>query len=140
MTESQDVRLYSKAQVSLAAFLCLPIAGGILIGKNARAMGNPEAARQIVKKSAVWTVIALTAALFLPFAVPIANVFVVQHWYRQTQEAAFKDHIAQGGEKASWAAPIGFGLAGMVVLILVLAIISYCALMIVEFAWSTGDG
>ena len=140
MTEPQNVKLYSKAQVSLAAFLGLPIAGAILIGKNARSMGNRKAGRQSVAVGALGTVTVLTMACFLPgftLILPIANVLGVQQWYKQTQEAAFKDHIAQGGERGPWAVPIGLG---MVVLILMAAIIYFGIVMLVVLAWSKGDG
>ena len=140
MTEPQNVRLYSEGQVTLATFLGLPIAGGILIGKNARAMGNPKAARQSIAVGAVGTVIVLATALLLPpltLILPVAYVIGVQQWYKQTQEAAFKDHLAQGGERGSWAVPIGVGL---VVLILISAIIFYGVAMIGLLAWSRGDG
>ena len=140
VTEPQDVECYSTAQMSLAAFLGLPIANAIPIGKNARSMGNRKAARQSVALGALGTVIVLTMACLLPgftSILPIANVLGVQQWYKQTQEAAFRDHIAQGGERGPWAVPIGLG---MLVLILMGAIIYFGIVMLVVLGWSKGDG
>ncbi len=125
MREPQNIKLFSKAQVSLATFLGAPIAGAILIGKNHKASGHPKAARQSCTVGIVGTAILLIVAFFLPdnfpnVVLPIASLIAVRQWYIQVQEATFKTHIAEGGEKGSWGLTVGIGL---LFLVLIMALI-----------------
>ena len=128
MPESQDHaenKMFSKAQVSLATFLGAPIAGAILMCKNCKAMGQPKGAQQSITTGIIGTVIILVIAFFLPdnipdMILPIASLFAVQQWYKQTQEESFKSHISRGGGKGSWWFAIRIGLS---CLILIFAVI-----------------
>jgi hypothetical protein len=125
MTEGRDIKLFSQAQVSLATFLGSPMAGALLIRRNHQALGHGKAAQQSLIVGLVGTTIVLVAGFFLPdnvpnLVLPIASLLAVQQWYKQGQEHLFKAHVANGGQKGSWATAIGIGV---LLLIVIMAII-----------------
>ena len=125
MTGPQDIKLFSKAQVSLATFLGAPIAGALLMRLNYKALGHAKAAQQSLTVGIVGTAILLVVAFLLPedfptFILPLAALFAVQHWYRKTQEETFKTHVANGGRKGSWGTTMGLSLLLMVVIFTVI--------------------
>jgi hypothetical protein len=112
MTETKEIKLFSKAQVSLSTFLGAPIAGALLMRMNYKALGHTKAAKQSLSVGIAGTAMLLVVAFFLPdnfpnLVLPIASLFAVQQWYKQGQEQTFKTHVANGGQKGSWGTAIG---------------------------------
>ena len=87
----------------VAAFLGTPIAGAILMAKNAKAMKNPKSAKLIVT-------IVTVGIVFSQYLTPIYFICSIGliWWYKKRQATAFEAHIAQGGKKGSWAMIIGY--------------------------------
>jgi hypothetical protein len=134
MTEPQDIKLFSKAQVSLATFLGAPISGALLMRMNYKALGHTKAAQQSLAVGIAGTVILLVIAFFLPdnfpnLVLPIASLFAVQQWYKQAQEETFKTHVANGGKKGSWGTAIGISL---LLLVAILAVIFGVVMLLPE--------
>ena len=134
MTEPKGITLFSKAQVSLATFLGAPIAGALLMRMNYKALGHAKAAQQSLIVGTVGTAFLLVLAFFLPdnfpnLVLPIASIFAVRQWYKQAQEATFKTHVANGGQKGSWGTAIGLSF---LFLVLILAIVFGAVMVLPE--------
>jgi hypothetical protein len=121
-------RLYSHNQVMLATLLGSPIAGGALASLNWRRLGKEKEARQWLAMGAGFTVLVVALALVLPESVPgtgiaIGSVVGMRHAALVGQGPAVAAHVAAGGKLAPWWHAILVGLAGMLVVLLPVAVV-----------------
>jgi hypothetical protein len=113
-----EYKLYSAAQVTLAAFLGSVLAGGVLLALNYRALGD--------RRAAVWSVLlgllALAALLGIGFTLPdpastvvclllnIVGLVVIYQITRGLQGARYEAHLDRGGRGGSTGAAVGIAL------------------------------
>ena len=131
---SDNATFYSKAQVLVITLIGLPIAGAILIGKNAKTMGEHQAVHKI-HAIGILVTIACLSLIFLIFS--LVGIWI---WYDKKQKTAFDTHIAKGGKQGTWGATIGIGICSLFIILLISIILIYAVVMMGCWAWSVGDG
>ena len=118
------MKLYTERQVQLASFLGTPVAGGILMARNAERSGQEGGRKKYIAISVVATAGLLTLALILPkrptgnFLLPLMAACAMQWWYQR----------ARGGligkfpevERESWWAVVGLSLLVAIALFILL--------------------
>lgn len=124
---ASDFELYKVSGVGIATFLGTPIAGGLLMSRNFKRLGNEAAARKTLILSVMGTIAVFVLAFFIPenidvpgSALAAPQLVLMIMLTKQLQEKDIKQHEEAGGIMASnWKA---LGIAMLVVLaILVLA-------------------
>ena len=115
------VGLHTQKNIVAATFLGGPLAGGYLISRNFRILGNDDAAEHSLL-IAIITAILIFGNLFvmLPenfplIAIPIVSAAIVFYIVRSYQGQQIKEHLEKGDQKASplWKA-VGVGLIALV--------------------------
>jgi len=114
-------KLYSPAQVTLAAFLGSPLSACWFFAANYRALGNAAAANRCLGWGALGTALLVALGFVLPqeirSVIPVASVVMVSQAARQAQGAAVEAHRAAGGRLGSWWAVIGVSLLALAVIL-----------------------
>jgi hypothetical protein len=100
------VRLYSPTQVGVASLLGSAVAGGILIGLNERALGNPSPFLKPLFVSGGIVLAVLLIGQLLPESFPtfvfgLAQFFAMKAYVDATQAATFREHVEAGGLRGS---------------------------------------
>ena len=125
-----EYKLYPESAVTLATFLGSAIAGGIVLAIDLRRLGRPREAWRWLLGTAFVTALLLTMALRLPEGLPggmlwLLVVLVMAAVGRSMLRRPLAEHRTAGGEIASLWGAAGVGLAsvlGMIVLLAVVAI------------------
>jgi hypothetical protein len=108
-------QLYSRAGVTIATFIGMPLAGCLLLAANYRQLENTRAALKCIIWGAAVSIMLLVGAYFLPDStpnsvVPIAYTIAMFNLATRLQGNIFTTHLQNGGRAASnWkAAGVGF--------------------------------
>ena len=121
-------KLYSPKQIVGAAFLGTPIAGGIVMAENFRALGNDARAKATIQVSIALTVTVFVLAFYLPERTPTSllpaaycGLFL---WYaNKYQLKPFERHMAAGGPQQSNWRVFGIGVGCLVGVLVVLVVL-----------------
>ena len=113
--------MYSPGQVVAGTFLGAPLAGGLFLASNFRAMGEEDLAKASNQVSFGLTVLTMVLAFLVPEETPnslIPGVYTAgYYWFvNKTQAKHFEAHIEAGGPKQSHWRVAGIGLACMLAL------------------------
>ena len=124
-------KVYTPAQVALAAFVGGPLPACWLAALNASQLRQPA-------QRAVWLIVGVagTALIFyvglflLPdrvphFMLPLAYTIALRESVRNIQGNDLTDLRAAGAKKGSWAMVIGIALAGLVLMLGIVAFMIY---------------
>jgi len=114
-TEEQTKELYSCGQVVLATMIGSMLACSILLARNYEVL-NDEANAKNALTVGIGAAIAVLAiyslvpySLYEWFALQAVWMFAAREWFKLSQGAAFKEHLAAGGKKASAWTALGIG-------------------------------
>jgi len=128
------MKIYSDKQVSLATFLASPIAGGILMAHNERAIGRREMAWYYICITIAATVVLILLSIFvLPerkpgnYLIPLLLAAAMKYWSGRVQGNILTSGDFPDAKRASWWATIGISL---------LVVISF-AVLIIGYALTT---
>lgn len=124
-------RLYALGGIGLATFVGSPIAGGLLIAANYRALGQPGKAPATLVLFLLASVAVLALALVVPESVPNAAFIVPQLLVtlavaRWLQGDAIRAHQARGGQMHSnwrafgWSVLVAVGMLAALVAVMFL--------------------
>ncbi len=110
------MKLYTENQVATATFLGSPIAGGILMARNAKRVGQKGGTLKFIGITVAATVALGVIAFLLPdrkpgdYLLPLLAAFAMRYWYKKAQG----DFILCGkfpeASKASWWSALGTSL------------------------------
>ena len=111
------VRLYSPGQIVIAAAIGSPIAGGMTMAQNFRALGDQERAKVVLQLSIAATILVLALAFALPEQTPsslLPAIYAGAFYYfaNEYQREAYTAHIEAGGAKQSNWRVAGVTIAG----------------------------
>jgi len=114
-------KLFSVAQITLAAFLGSPLAGCLLLARNYRELGKGRAAWQALAAGTASSILVFLLAFCLPknfpnVALPFAYCFGLRQLAKYLQGGAISNHFMTGGRKGSWVTTIAVGLGCLVVI------------------------
>jgi hypothetical protein len=120
-TIDHSVRLYSVGQIVLATFLGSPAAGGHLLARNERELGDPESARNAMLLGVALTLGLVVVGAFLPNpivqrALPWVGILTIRYRASTRQGESIAAHVAGGGSMHSWWSAVGIGLAYLAVI------------------------
>jgi len=123
------MKLYTEMQVFVASFLGSPVAGGILMAHNARAVGAKRQAPRYLVITAAATAALLVIGYLLPpmksgnYLAPLIVAWLTRLWFRKAQG----DMIASHPEAArgSWWASLGIALLVIVCLFGLLILLDF---------------
>jgi TonB family protein len=120
-----EVRLYSPLQVAIATFIGAPIAGGILLSANYRALGSIAPSRWAIASGFFSTAALFFIASLLPHNFPhvlIPGLYTAAARYltEQFQGADLAAHARGGGALHSIWRAAGIGIACLVAILLVI--------------------
>lgn len=123
----KEEKMYKVSGIVLATFLGSLLAGGWLLSRNFKVMGDEARARTTLIVCCIGTAVVLALGLLLPESWNVPNaVFVVPQiiavlqYAKQTQAAAVDAHAAEGGQLASNWRAAGVAVIAMLVLFAVL--------------------
>lgn len=133
--KSVDFELYKISGIGLATFIGSALAGGFLLSRNYKRLGNVRMANKALSYSVLATIVLFLIAYFIPENMNIPNmvftvvqVVVLVQIAKQQQEKNINEHVAHGGSLASnWKA---FGLSLLVVLAMLVVIIPFVMLTV----------
>ncbi len=114
-------RLHTPKNIVAATFLGGPLAGGYLISRNFRILGNDDAGEHSLLIAIIAAVLifgnlfVLLPENFPLIAIPIVSAAIVFYIVRSYQGQQIKEHLKKGDQKASplWKA-VGVGLIALV--------------------------
>jgi len=137
------MQFYTEMQVGVGSFLGSPLAGGILMSRNAKVAGDLSHARRIIVISILATagVIALgiVLGLILPqrsggnYLIPLLGAWAMRLWYRRVQGDYLTTRFPDSA-RASWWRTIGISLLVAVVLLALLFGAAYIYVVATEQA------
>ena len=111
------MKIYTARQVSFATFLASPIAGGLLMAHNARAVGQSRQAYRYLGITMTATILVILLAIFvLPerkpgdYLLPLLMAFAMEYWCRKVQGEILAGGRYPEAERASWWVIIGISL------------------------------
>ena len=115
------VGLHTQKNIVAATFLGGPLAGGYLISRNFRILGNDDASEHSLLIAIIAAVLIFgNLVVLLPenfplIAIPIVSAAIVFYLVRSYQAQQIKEHLKKGDQKASplWKA-VGVGLIALV--------------------------
>jgi hypothetical protein len=115
-------KLFSAGQVAVATSLGTPIAGGILLAQNHRAIGEGRSAWRPLLIGIVVTGLLIAIGFLLPKDFPNRGFapgvcFGMYYFAKQWRGGAINRHLKAGGRKGSWWAAVGVGVACSVILV-----------------------
>src|SRR5258708_4459455 len=118
-------KLFSVAQITLAAFLGSPIAGCLLLARNYRELGKGGAAWQALFAGTASSILVFLLAFCLPenfpnMALPFAYCFGLRQLAKYLQGEAIYNHFMTGGRRGSWVITIVMGLGCLAVIFVLL--------------------
>jgi len=117
---SPRVGLHTQKSIVAATFLGGPLAGGYLISRNFRTLGNDDASEHSLVIAIIAAVIIFgNLPLLLPenfplISIPIVSAAIVYFLVRSYQGQQIKEHLEKGDQKASLWKAVGVGLIGLV--------------------------
>ena len=135
--EALDYKLYKVSGIGIATLFGTPIAGGLLMSKNYKMLGNITAANQAILYSIIGTLAIIAIAALIPeswnvpssvFSAPQLVVMILLA--KQLQERHILQHQLKGGKLASnWKA---FGIGFLVLLALIAIAMPFIAYFVIN--------
>ena len=127
--KTYSYRLFKVTGIGVATFFGTALAGGYLIYRNYKNLGNDAAAKKVMLLSAVATAALFGVSLIIPEGVAgpnvgltIAQVVVMTQLAKKWFEDDLLDHEVNGGTLASnW---LAFGISLLVFLLLLLLVVA----------------
>lgn len=126
-------KVYSKKAITLATFFGGPLVAGFLIYKNYKAFGKYDAARRSLITSIIFTIFLFYGLFLIPSSfidklpnsvIPFIYTGIIALFVNKYQDKLINDFLLNGGEKASNWSAAGYGLAGLILILLILIPIS----------------
>jgi hypothetical protein len=117
-------RIYTIIAILIATFIGGPLAAGLLISKNFEIFGNKKAARKSIFYGIFFTIFIAIVLFFLPRniiaktpkeIIPFFSIVVVAGMVKAYQFEKIKDHLDNGGSKASYWKAAGIGILGLLI-------------------------
>src|SRR5205809_4914328 len=105
-----STKLFSRAGITLAAFLGSPLAGCAILALHYRRLNQPRLARLSLVWGVASTIVISIIAMLLPerfprMAIPAAYTYTIYNVATSLQWRTYTSHLEQGGARASlWAA------------------------------------
>ena len=132
---SPDTMLYSVGQITLATFLGAPLAGGWLIARNYKALGQPEKAGMNLFWSIVGTLVLIGLAFVLPdnfpnIGISVVSVIAVKSWADAQFGKLLGRHRAANGKVHSWWRAVGIGVLCLAIMITAIMIVVFLLYML----------
>lgn len=124
-TPAADARLYKVSGIGLATFIGSALAGGWLMARNYRALGEHDKARRALVYSLLGTLAMMLLALALPDGVPALSFTLPQlgalmYFARRYQGDRIAQYEAASRACSNWRA-FGIGLLVMAMLLFVIS-------------------
>ena len=110
------MKIYTEMQVATATFLGSPVAGGILMAHNARAIGQEKEKRKYLLVTAIASIALLVVAFYLPerkpgnYLIPLVASWAMRLWYQKAQGGLMTSGRFPEATKASWWLALGISL------------------------------
>lgn len=133
ITRRREYRLFDAEAVGVAAFVCSPLAGTILMAVNYVRLG--KAVRGVVAIIVGLIATMLTILVKLNLGKPwgslgsfvLVTLFLICIWQiaKELQGKAIEEHVACGGQLGSKSAAVGVGIATVAGLVLVIGSVLY---------------
>jgi len=126
------LRLYSQWQVFVAAFIGSTLAGGVLLAINFKRLGQSRRAAAALGLGALALVVLFAVGAVADAnnpgrsrtSLPLASAFACYGIARGVQGQPYKLNVGNGGGRESWWKAIGWAVAGMLlVLVVVVALV-----------------
>ena len=108
------MKLYTEMQVFVASFLGSPLAGGILMARNASVVGAKREAHHYLFITAAATAALLVIGFLLPpmksanYLGPIIVAWLMRFWFRKAQGSIIAAHPEAA--RSSWWVSLGIAL------------------------------
>ncbi|HEY0502956.1 MAG TPA: hypothetical protein VGD42_05605 [Lysobacter sp.] len=120
-TPLEGARLYKVSGIGLATFMGSVLAGGWLIARNYRALGEPDKANRALMYAVLAMLVVTGVALLLPDGVPgialtVPQILATMHIARQRQGGPIARYQADARTYSNWRA---FGVSLLVVVLLI---------------------
>jgi hypothetical protein len=113
-------RLHTQKNIVAATFLGGPLAGGYLISRNFRALGNDDAGEHSLLIAIIAAVVIfgnlpfLLPEQFQLLSIPVVSAAIVFYIVRSYQGQQIKEHLEKGNQKASLWKAVAVGLIALV--------------------------
>jgi hypothetical protein len=124
---SLDAKMYKISGMGIATVVGGLLAGGLLLAKNFKVVGNHELARKSLIYSALGMLAVFGIAFLLPeswnflnVALLVLQLIAIHRYAKLHQEASIKAHVENGGPLASNWQAAGVGLLVVLALVAVL--------------------
>jgi hypothetical protein len=133
ITPGREYRLFDADSVGLAAFICTPLAGTILMAVNYVRLGKTGKGVVAVILGLIATTLTILVKLNLskPWgslgSLVLVTVFLIGTWQiaKEVQGKAVEEHTAQGGQLGTTSAAFGVGIATLAGLVVVAGAVVY---------------
>jgi ABC-type nickel/cobalt efflux system permease component RcnA len=130
LVASRNTKMYRISGAGIATFAGSMFAGGWVLAKNFRVLGDHDRARKMLIYSGVGTVVMLSIGFAIPESWNIPNVvflvpqLLAMHQYaKRNQEAHIQAHVENGGQlESNWKA-FGVGMLVSLGLICCVAVV-----------------
>ena len=128
LTDSPERHYYTPGQVTLAALLAGPLAGGYLVSRNYSLFGSPKKAKTALLWSLAATIAAIGLGCALPAhssgTVPAALLAGMYRWYaKEAFQGTIAQCRAQGWLRYSWWRVVGLSVVFLVLIIVLAAVL-----------------
>ena len=108
-------KLFSGAQLLVAALFGLPLAVAVLASLNFRRLGEPRRANVTLLVGALLSLIVVASVALLPDGLarftPLATSLGMWQWAKHAQRAALLEQAREQGRRASWWQALGYAAA-----------------------------
>jgi len=123
-----EARLYTQAQVAVAAFLGSPLAAGWLISRNHRTLARPDQANQALVVGIGATLALFVLRIVLSDRIPlialsVAGAVACRAWADAQFSTVLQRHRAAGGANYSWWRVVGLSLLCTAIIVVVVFIV-----------------
>ncbi|TDN97665.1 hypothetical protein [Sunxiuqinia elliptica] len=132
--ESNSQKIFTNKAISIATFLGGPIAAGFLISKNYKVFGNEDAARNSVFIGIISTFFLFVGIFMIPEhiidkipqpVIPGIYTAIIAGLVEKLQGQKIKDFLLEDGQKASNWHAAGYGLIGLLIMIVFLVVMIF---------------
>lgn len=124
-------RVYTPVQVAVASFVGGPLPACWMAAHNASEMRRPAQRAGWLIAGVIGTALVFYVGLFLlpdwvpPYLLPVAYTLALREGVRNVQGSDLSDLGAAGAKQGSWGVVIGFALAGLALMLGIVAVIVF---------------
>jgi hypothetical protein len=121
-------RMYTAAQIGLAAFIGTFLAAGWFYGRNLAATGHPHWKSRAMLAGFVATALSVLVSFLLPentpnLLIPVVSLAIARVYADFKFRTIVSTHLASGGKQGSWWLVVGVSLLFALALVVVFAVI-----------------